>query len=224
MNRDRRAGDGGFGLPELIVTVVLLGMMMSLVVGVVVSISRTFTRDRAASDSTMVAAVGMNELTRVLRAGTELAVAGGGATNAPVFVSAEANAVTFYSFIDTDAAAATPVKVRFSIDAQRRLIETRWAATTTDDPWAFVADGSPTSSRTIARSIPAGSPALFTYLDVNSAPIAIPATGFTEDQRRLIAAVRITLRVQADTTGRAEPVTLQNAIGIPNLGISRVRP
>jgi len=224
VTRRLRTDESGFSLPEMIVTVVLVGMMMSLIIGVVTSISRTFTKDRESSESTVVAAIGMSELTRVLRAGTELAIVGGGATNAPVFISADANDVTFYSYIDTDATVSKPVKVRFWIDTQRRLIETRWNATTTDDPWAFAAVGSPSSSRTIARSIPVGSPALFTYLDAAGLPMTIPGTGFTETQRRAIAAVQVTLRVQADINGRAKPVTMQNAVGIPNLGISRVRP
>lgn len=222
--RRRLAGDQGIGLPELIVTMVLLAIVSTLILTLVTTVSRTFTRDRSATDSTNVAAIGMNELTRVIRGSTELRLTGGGSTNAPAFVSATPNELTVYAYIDADSASPAPVRVRFSIDSQRRLIETRWKASTTAAPWSFVATGSPTSSRPVARLIPTSAPALFTYLDANGNVLVPPGTGFTTEQLRKIAAVQITLTVQADLTDRAQPVTLQNAVGIPNLGISRVRP
>lgn len=218
--RDER----GVTLPELLVTMLLLSFLTALMLGLVSSFSQTFTRERSAADSTTVAAAGMKELTRVVRAGTELRLSGGGAVSAPVFVEAKPNTLTMYAYIDTAAANPKPVKVRFSIDAQRRLVETRWAATSAAAPWTFAAAGSPTSSRPIARLIPTTAPALFEYLDANNAVIPIPGAGFTTDQLRTIAAVRVTLTVQADVTSRADPVQIHNAVGIPNRGISRVRP
>lgn len=213
--------EAGFSLPEVMVAMTLLGLVLSLVLGLVTTFLPTFTREREAGTSTMVAAAGMNELTRVIRSGTGLQVAGAAGTS-PVFVEAAATSMTLYAFIDTDSADPRPVKVRFAIDGQRRLVERRWQATTTDSPWAFET-GTP-ADRTIARSIPTDAPALFTYLDENGAVIAVPSGGFTPAQLRGIAAVQVTLQVQADTTARADPVTLQNAVGIPNLGKSRIRP
>ncbi|MBO0900373.1 type II secretion system protein [Cellulomonas sp. zg-ZUI22] len=218
------AGDRGMTLPEVLVTTMLLGFLSALILGLVSSFSQTFSRDRAAADSTTVAAAGMKELTRVVRSGTELRLLGGGAAPSPVFVEAGANALTMFAYIDTQATSPKPVKVRFSIDAQRRLVETRWAATSTAAPWSFVATGSPTQTRPIARLIPVGADPLFQYLDASNTPLTIPASGFTTDQLRSIAAVRVTLTVQADDTERADPVQIHNAVGIPNRGISRVRP
>lgn len=215
--------DAGMSIPELLVTMFIMAMITTMIVGLVSSFSSTFTRDRAATDSTAVAAAGMKEVTRVVRSGTELQVAGGGTTNAPVFLEATANALTMHAFIDTDAVDPEPVKVRFAIDASRRVVETRWAATTSTKPWAFAAVGAPTSVRPVARFVPAGADPLFTYLDANNQPLTIPSGGFSTEQLRSIAAVQITLTVQADTTGRAEAVELQNAVGLPNRGISRVR-
>lgn len=218
------AGDRGLTLPELLVTMFLLSLITVLMVGTISGFSRAFTRDRAASDSTMVANTGMKELTRVIRAGTELRLTGGGSTNAPLFVEARANTLTMYAYIDTNSASPRPVKVRFAIDANRRLVETRWAATTSSAPWAFASTGSPSSSRPIARFIPTTAPALFEYRDAQDNPLAIPTGGFTTEQLRKIAAVKVVLTVQADATGRADKVVVENAVGLPNLGISRVRP
>jgi len=224
LRRRLRHDDRGVTLPEMLVTMMLLAFLTALILGMVTSFSRTFSRDRAAADSTTVAAAGMKELTRVVRAGTELRLAGGGATQSPVFVEARANTLTMYAYIDTEATDSRPVKVRFAIDGARRLVETRWETTSTADPWAFPAVGAPTRTRPIARLIPAGSPPLFEYLDQGNEAIAIPTGGFTTEQLREIAAVRVTLTVQADVTERADPVQINNAVGIPNRGISRVRP
>jgi hypothetical protein len=172
-----------------------------------------------------VAATGMNELTRVVRSGTELRLVGGGTQNAPVFVSATENAMTLYAYIDTDSATPAPIRVRFSIDSDRRLVETRWDATTVESPWAFVAEASPSYTRVIARSIPVGADPLFTYFLKNGTELVVPPSGtFTEAQLRTIAAVRVQLTVQADITARAAPVVMRNTVSIPNLGISRVGP
>ncbi len=219
-----RQDERGVTLPELIVTVFLLGFLTTLILGLVTTFSQTFTRDRSSGDSTMVAAAGMKEVTRVIRSGTELRLTGGGSTSAPVFVDARANSVTLFAYIDTNATSPRPIKVRFAIDAQRRLVETRWLATTTTSPWSFAAEASPSSSRPVARRIPTTAAPLFEYLDVNNQAMTIPSAGFSTDQLRSIAAVRVTLTVQADDTQRADPVQIQNAVGIPNRGISRVRP
>ncbi|MFS0704170.1 type II secretion system protein J [Cellulomonas sp. 179-A 9B4 NHS] len=217
-------GDAGLTLPELLVTMFLLSMITVLMVGTISGFSRAFTRDRSASDSTMVAATGMKEVTRVVRSGTELRLTGGGSASAPVFIEAKPNTLTMYAYIDTNSASPRPMKVRFAIDAQRRLVETRWPATNTTAPWSFPPMSSPSSSRPVARFIPTSAPALFEYLDKDNQPISAPSGGFTSTQLKDIAAVRVTLTVQADATDRAEPVTVHNAVGIPNLGISRVRP
>lgn len=217
--RTRAAADGGYSLPELLVTVLLLSIVTAVMVSLLTSMSRSFTRSEAAGDSTNTAANGMNEMTRVIRSGTELRINGGPSSNVPVFLTADTNVADLYAFIDTSSANPRPVRVRFSIDAQRRLVETRWNATNTASPWSFSTTAS--SSRVIARQIPVGSPSMFRYYTVSGAEITPP---FSEAQRKTIAAVRIQLTVQADETGRADPVAIRNTVSIPNLGISRVGP
>ena len=51
----------------------------------------------------------------------------------------------------------------------------------------------------------------------------MPASGVLSDaNRRLIAAVKVTMTVQTDETGEAKTATLENTVGIPNLGFSRI--
>lgn len=221
LGRVRASREAGVSLPELLVTMMLLGLFSALVLGLVTSVTRTFTRERAATDSTMIASNGMNELTRMVRAGTGLLVTGG--AQAPVFVEAGPRTATLYSYIDTTAASPQPLKVQFTVDGQGRLIERRWTATTTKEPWAFSTTAS--STRTVATSVVPGTENLFTYFTAAGAKIN-PTSGvnLSAAERENVAAVRIQLTVQTDPSGRADPVMLRNTVSIPNLGISRVRP
>src|SRR5690606_15300839 len=115
----------------------IFGIVGTLMITLVVTISRSFTQERAATDSTMVAAIGMNELTRVIRSGTEVPVAGG--TQVPVFIEALPDKVTLYAYIDTTSLDPKPTKIQFAIDpVSSDLTETRWAAVAVSgEPGAF---------------------------------------------------------------------------------------
>jgi type II secretory pathway pseudopilin PulG len=224
--RRLRGDSTGLGLSELVVTIFILGILSTIVVGLYVNVSRTFNEDSAATDSTNVAALGMNELTRVIRAGTEIPVQGQTLNN-PVFVAASNEDVTLYAYIDTGSAAPQPVKVRFYINGSRKLIETRWNSYTINTSyWAF--NTTVDTTKTVASFIKtraAGEKYIFTYYKADGTQLVVPGTGtFTTNELRSIAAVQVTMTVQADLVERANPVTLQNTVGIPNLGISRVGP
>ena len=224
--RGRRcAGDAGIGLPELLVTMLLLGIVGSLVLALVTTTSGALSRERAATDSSTRAAVAMNELTRVIRAGTENPVDGQTLPD-PVFTALGGEDVVLHAAIDTDATHPQPVLVRFTVTPQRELVETRWTATETvlDERsfWSFPAGGTPTV-RVLARDVvsPGAGRPLFTFLRRDGTAILPLPAAPTAIELREVAAVAVNLTIQADPTGRARPVTLQNAVGIPNLGISR---
>lgn len=226
---DRRrtlSGDDGVSLSELLVTMFLTGIVGLIVVSFFLAFTNSFTQDRVATENTTTAALGMNDLTRIIRSGTEIPVQGQ-VLNDPVFVYAGDQELIINAFTDTDSAAPRPVRVRFSINASRELIEERFLASETSPGsgyWRF--NSSSEGARVIARQLPnpgPGDPWLFTYLAADGSafnPADDRSLGI--DQRRSIAAVRVNLTVQADPTGRADPVTLRNTVGIPNLGVSRV--
>ena len=225
--RLRASDDGGFTLPELMITIFLIGVIGSVVAGFVTMYSRTFTEERARMDSTNVAATGMNELTRVIRAGVTIKnpFAAGGTGYDPAFVYAGAERLTINAGLDTTATLLRPVRVTFSLNTSRVLTETRVtprAGGPTEAQWVFTGAGTTTTSRPIARTIlssTASEPSLFRYFDVNGAEIVPPAGGSlsTANMAR-IATVEVFLKVQADITSRADPVILINQVGLPNIG------
>lgn len=212
--------DAGVSLPELIITMALLALLTTVVLVLVTNVFGVFSRERAGTDSARTASVGMNELARVVRSGTTVRLVAQ-QPEVPVFVTAGPNVVEMYAYVDTSSSAPRPLRVRFEVDAQRRLVETRWTATSTKEPWTFAPK--PTSTRIIAHDVQtAAATPMFSYLDAANKPFTIPASGsLTEADRSQVAAVRIRLTVQADTQGRADPVTLRNTVSIPNLGLSR---
>jgi hypothetical protein len=203
--------------------------VMTLVVTFFATVSRTLSRDASASSNTEGASLGMRELTRVVRSGTEIPVKD--SPNLSVFLGASAREVTLHSFLDTDAAAPKPLLVNFRVTDTGELVETRWSAVPVNLTfWEF----SPTveSQRVIIRGVVGGGAPVFRYLDaaglelVPATPITPPGgitvTGLSADQLDDVVAVEIRLRVQTDRTGRADPVEMLNTVGIPNLGVSRI--
>jgi len=227
------AEQSGFSLPELIVAMALFAVVMTMIVGLFTSFTTRFTEERAATDSAAVGALGMNEVTKVIRAGTLINRKAG--TPLAVFNTAKPGEIVMYSYLADDASLAdgelgsAPVMVRLRLSATGELTETRWNATRVDDEWIFPAlTATPYfKERVIARKIiqpttaqiAAGRPPLFTFLKLDGTALTgtVAATALKD-----IATVKVTMTVQADPTGRADPVQIQNRVGLPNLVSSRL--
>lgn len=225
--RRRAHGEQGFSLPELLVTISLMAIVGTMVAMFASNFSRTFTEERARMDSTNVAATGMNEVVRIIRAGMQVkdeTVTGG---LQPVFVYAGAERLTMRAAVDTTSGLLRPIQVTFVLDSARVLTETRVtpragnAGGSGGPEWIFTGPGTTTATRPIARKIlpQAGSePFLFTYYDEDG-NVLTPLSGASLSSADMIriSSVEVYLKVQADPTGRAEPVVLLNRTGIPNV-------
>lgn len=222
--RDECGNEQGMTLLELVVAMAVSSILIALVVSMFTTASRTVNDQEAAIENSRLASVAMNEVTRIMRAGTEIPVSGS-AANTPVFAFAGSERIVMHSFID--AASATdpaPLRVEFSRNADNELVETRWDAYHVYGTyWSFRTTS--TYSRTIARSLlpPESSRPLFTYFTKDNVALT-PASGasLTTAQIRNIAAVQITMQVQGDDSGRVDPIVVQNLVGLPNLGVARV--
>ncbi len=223
-NGRTRKLDEGLTLIELMVAMAISSLLVALVISTFVSISRSFNDQEGAIANSRMASTAMNETTRILRAGTEIPVYAS-SVNEPVFEYAGAEKIILRSFIDsTSSTDPAPLRVQFARNARNELVETRWTAYHVNGTyWRF--NTTSNYARVIARSLlaPTASVPLFRYYTKDGAEIT-PATNasLSETQRRNIASVRVTMRVQADESGRVAPVTIQNLVGIPNLGVARV--
>jgi prepilin-type N-terminal cleavage/methylation domain-containing protein len=218
--RDER----GMSLPELLVAMAIFAILATVMVSMFTGFSRSFSSDRSAGESTGIASTAMKELTRVIRAGTEIAVTGSEGGNDPVFATASDDTMELRSILDTDAVSPVPVQVLFSVDAENRLIEERWTGTPSAHSWVFPA-AQASYRRTVAHSLVPREQRehpLFAYLDASGETIPLVAGSVPVQKLRMIAAVQVTLSVRASARTDVDPVVLQNSVGIPNLGVSRV--
>ncbi|WP_307784215.1 prepilin-type N-terminal cleavage/methylation domain-containing protein [Salinibacterium sp. SWN248] len=211
----------GVTLAELIVTIALMGMLLAMVMTIFITFTRTFAVERSATANTSAATIAMNELTRVIRSGTENPVASV-TLNEPVFSVASPENIVLQAYLDTDALNPEPVKVQFQITSDRTLVETRWDARALSSGY-FSFYNTPSSERTVVRQIATGSTPVFQFYTEDNVELTMPSSGDLSDaNRRLIAAVKVTMTVQTDETGEAKTATLENTVGIPNLGFSRI--
>lgn len=215
--------DDGLSLLELVVAMGISSILIALVVSMFVSGSRAVYDQEASTLNARLASTSMNEVTRIVRAGTEIPVRGS-STNLAVFSYAGAETIVMYSFIDAETASdPAPLKVQFARNAANELVETRWAGYHRFVGYWDFRDTS--TERIIARSLmpPVASSPLFTYYDKTGARLT-PASGasLTSAQIRNISSVQVTMQVQGDQSGRVAPVQIQNMVGLPNLGVARV--
>jgi prepilin-type N-terminal cleavage/methylation domain-containing protein len=223
-----RGRDQGMSLVELLVSVMITSVLGVVITSLYVSTVTTTAEVSSVTVNTRQAANGMNEMARVIRAATENPVPSQ-ALSDPAFVSTvaaplSAESLTVYAYVNLNSATEVPVKVRFSLDAERRLIETQWASTALAGGY-FGFESTPRSTRILASTVaPAapGSPALFRYLLADGTELVLPPTGtLTTVQLRSIAAVQVSLTMQETLTDSHAAVTLENTVRIPNLALSR---
>ncbi|WP_341952898.1 prepilin-type N-terminal cleavage/methylation domain-containing protein [Salinibacterium sp. TMP30] len=213
--------EAGVTLSELIVTIALMSMLLAMVMTIFVTFTRTFADERSATSNTAGATIAMNELTRVIRSGTENPVAAS-TLNDPVFSYAGTEHVVLQAYLDTDAANPQPVKVEFVITGDRTLVERRWDARLLPSGY-FAFQAAMASERTVVRQISTGTTPVFRFFDDANTELTPPANGsLTLSQRREVAAVKVSMTIQTDPTGRAKTASLENTVGIPNLGLSRI--
>lgn len=218
----------GVTLVELIVAIGLLGVFTTIVTSLYLSSIQAMSIGRDVHANSAQASNAINEITRVIRAGTDNPVQGQSLNN-PAFEVAMADKVRLYAYINLSGASELPVMIELSV-VGGSLVEKRWAATqNAAGYWLFPAStATPTSTRTIASyvvpSVASGGTQLFTFLQTNNAAIPIPTgpNGITDATTlRSIAAVQVSLTVRASASDASQQVTLQSTVGIPNLGLAR---
>jgi prepilin-type N-terminal cleavage/methylation domain-containing protein len=216
--------DAGFSLVELLVAITLFLLLIGMVAGLYANTMKTYTFTRSITTNARFAANAMNEAARVLRAGTDNPVAGQ-TLNDPAFVRVTDEDLIIYAYVNLSSSAELPVMIRLYLNSNRQLVESRWPATALANGWSFPDPSTPPASTrqlaaTVAPPVSGGIP-LFTYILADGSSFTPPATP-TADQLRAIAAVKVTLTVQASLTDARNAVTLVNTVGLSNLNIPRV--
>lgn len=206
----------GMSMSELIVSMAVFAILLTVVAGLFVGLSRATALSRALDGSTRVASNALNELALVVRNGTTVPQSGN-TTPRSAFSFAGTEELTIYSIVG-EAAVLSPVKVNFTVNAQRQLIETRSLPKEVGGYWVWPGVSAPTK-RNLSGALVVSEVALFTYLNASGVAITPPAGGsLTDEQLALVTAVRITIRVEADAGAPGRIIELKNTVGVPNLG------
>jgi type II secretory pathway pseudopilin PulG len=217
------ARDAGISLVELLISMLLLGVVMTMVSGLYMSASSTLRQAQALTGNTRQASNAMNEVSRVIRAATENPVSGQ-PLNDPALEQATPEALTLYAYVNLGMSTQQPLKIQLALDANRRLVETRWASTVSSGGY-FTFSSTPFSTRIIAETVAPSGTALFSYRDGAGVPM-LGAAGLgtlgTSIERRSVSSIAVSLTLQASVTDDRSAVTLQNTVGMPNVTLGRI--
>lgn len=209
-----RHDDRGITMSELLVAMSLFTVLLVIVGGTFVSITRATTFAAARDQNTRSAQNGMNELSRKLRAAADNPVAN--AADTPAFSAAAADALTVSTLVATGRD-AVPQLASFSVTGGT-LVETVTAGRAVGT--YFVFDGARSSSRLVdgVDPTPSGTSPLFSYFDSTGTELVPPTpAGLTADQRGRISTVTVTLSVANSRSTLQNGIVLQSSIGLPNL-------
>jgi len=206
VRRVRRGEQRGSSLVELLTTLALIGIVMSVVMVGTFSAQNAILGSETRLENLDQARTLMASLTKDVRTAVRLQ-----AGTSP-FTVADANHATFYANLSTTSA---PKKVDLSIDAASRLIEQVWTADSGSQAPNYTYTGTPII-RLVGRYVAntAAKP-LFTYLDSNGNTLTNTPLNATD--LLAVKAVQIQLIVKRTTATTLNPTTLLNRVRLANL-------
>lgn len=205
----------GMTLIELLVAISLLAIVTTLLTTMVVSASRTFAQQESQQDSTSRAALAMQNMTQVVRAGTERELAGIWQP-APVFETAAPGSLTMNAYVGVRSTDEGPTRVTLRVDgASGELIETRYSSSKAGGVWVY--STAPSRTRVLAYDVVSLTP--FTYFSADCE--ALPSRELSEPERREIVAVEVRIAVQTHSSEDATPAEFASVVSLPNLDVTR---
>ncbi|MBW4042756.1 MAG: hypothetical protein HIU86_11655 [Acidobacteria bacterium] len=220
----RGRGDDGIALIELIVSMVITLIMLTLIGRMFAQVTHAAGDNQSTRAATGVAATVADEITRVVRQGV-LVTTSSTTKEGAVIAGSTATSLNIDSAVDATVtpgqAAIAPTRVVFSVDGSGSLVEQRFAGTVTSGSVTFAS--SPTSSRTVNGPIlttGASVPALFAYTDGSGNAVLPSSGGLTAAQASSVAAVTVTVTVANSLSTGSDPVQITNEVTMPNIAIA----
>ena len=208
----RASMEDGFTLVELLTTMVLLGIVLSIATLAMSSAANSYVDQKTYSDTLRLGTTAMNVMTKTIRGGTEIKVLN--SDNLPAFKTATSGEIEVFV-----AQSERPELVRFFVNDENKLVR----QTTPANPdsaapyWEFSDD--PESNNIIAYTVPEDEKDnIFTYFDSNDEEMDLSSVSDQSNQLSRIRSVRIDLTIDTDPN-QATPVELINTVVLPNLGV-----
>jgi prepilin-type N-terminal cleavage/methylation domain-containing protein len=215
-----RRDERGLTLAELLVTVLIFALVLTVVTGTFVTMVRATTFANATDTNVRTGSDAMDEMTRVLHAAMNNPRPN--QSDAPAFSVANSESATFSTAVNMSGSTLTPEQVSLTLDSSRRIVETVTAGQLYNSTY-YQFTGAVTT-RVLSSPVtatPTGGDALFVYFDANNNRLTPDATGaLSSSQISSIASVQITLRLTNSNSTIDNSVTLTNQVGLPNLTTS----
>jgi len=203
-HRDER---GQSSLAEMMVTVLLLGLVMTFVYKAIDTTQYAIAGETARLANLDEARNLMAVTTKDLRTATRLV------PGTSPFVAASDNDVTFYANLNNTTGG--PRKIRIYVDSSSELIAQAWTPDSGSVSPNYTYTGA-ASPRYVGRFVanPAAQP-IFTYYDSTGGQL--PSGSLSAANLLAISSVKVTLVVRKQTTLPQRPITLVNLVRLPNL-------
>jgi hypothetical protein len=209
----RRDQRGQASMGEMMVTVLLLGIVMTFVYKAIDTTQYALAGETARLANLDEARTLMAVTTKDLRTATRLV------PGTSPFVAASDNDVTFYANLNNTTGG--PRKIRIYVDSTNQLIAQAWTPDVSSVSPNYTYTGA-ASPRYVGRFVanPAGQP-IFTYYGVPDATTGIapvlPSGTLSAANLLAVYSVKVTLVVRKQTTLPVRPVTLVNQVRLPNV-------
>jgi hypothetical protein len=207
----RRDERGQSSLGEMMVTVLLLGVVMTFVYKAIDTTQYAIAGESARLSNLDEARTLMAVTTKDLRTATRLV------PGTSPFVTAADNDVTFYANLNNTTGG--PRRIRIYVDSTSELIAQAWTPDSSSVAPNYTYTGTPVP-RYVGRYVAnAGNQPIFTYYGMPDAAgvAATLTTPLSAADLLKVYSVKVTLVVRKQTTLPLRPVTLVNQVRLPNI-------
>jgi len=212
-----RSEERGVTLVETLVVMVLSGIIMSITAVFFVTVTKQTMQAEDIRSSTADASNIMNVVSTSIRAAVRNAVESSPNPD-PAIVAASPTSITIITYTDAGPSFETPLRLRYRVDREGRMIEERWDANVVNGYAVFPSMSTdPVSTRILGNVVVnSASDPLFRYFNANSAQVG-GSSALTSAQRNSVTSVRFTVKVRAENS--REVVVLDNTVGMPNMNL-----
>lgn len=217
--RLRNAGrsDDGFTLVELLVTMLITGIVLSMIGVFFANISRLTSWSGKDRDATGQAALALDAVRAVVRV----------ATNVPksttdtywAVQSGTATQLQIIAYSNTSVADSAPVLVTFNLAADGTFTEQRQAAVLNPATGFYSFTGTITKTTIASGFLATGTETpFFQYLDQSFNPLTATPKLSDSDRQNKVTLIRVTTTLDPTTAGAPDgKVVITSSIGMPNL-------
>ena len=193
--------ESGLSLVEMMVTILILGIALTVMYKGLSSMQRTAVGAQSRLINLDEARVLMSRITKDMRTAARLT------SQSSPFTYAAARQVTLYANVN---ATSPPNRLNIFVDGQNRLIEEVVAPTGTAPNYTYT---SPPTVRAVGGHV-ASTGTIFTYYDSAGAALTAPLS--SADLLK-VKAVEVTLSIREPSSLSTPPVTLINRVRLPNV-------